>query len=249
MNVHSIQINGGEDLNKIEINRLFNLDDYINMNVLWIPYGKIQKLLVSHPEIASASIVPFPPGKLTIIVAREKPELFMIRPWGYYVLGKYGQYIRTVPPHLKISPVPIKFSNERMLFDECGRPMSNPWKQILSKEKLSDNELMIGLGYRDLMTLRDIVLEQVGMPKVQYVGYHKRYGLMLKCENEPLMLIGYGNDLMIHFTRALKILSDPKFPFGEDKYVDIRFDEYQCVNDVSKLEEFSEYSKNTEIST
>ena len=246
MNVRNIKIIAGDGINPAEVNNRFNLQDYAGMNLLWVPYGMIEWLLDSHPEIASSRVVPWPPGEITITLTHEEPDIYMIRPWGYYVLGKNSQFIETLPPYGEVADIPIKLSDEHMLFDESGHPLPDPWRQMLAKDEIDNRNLMLALGFRDLLTLRDIVRSQQGIPNVQYVGYHERYGLMLKCEGEPLILIGYGDDLMIHFTRALKILSDTNFPFSEDKYVDIRFDEYQCVVDIDKLEGFSTKPQNTD---
>lgn len=239
MNVKDVVVISDDEIDAQEIIAQFGLNDYAGMNFLWVPFKKIRWMLESSPKIQSSEIAMTHFGKMRVKITLEKPELFLLRQWGYYALSKDFQFIRTLPPFSKISDIPIKFSDEHLFFDSYGRPVPSPWKQILSKNEVNDRELMLALGFRDLLALHETIYSQVGMPKVQYVAYHERYGLMMKCEGKPLILLGYGNNLMVQFTRALKILSDPNFPFGEDKYVDIRFDEYQCVNYVDNLEGFS----------
>jgi hypothetical protein len=240
MNVHKIEMNLSPDLDPVQMENLFLTKDLVGMNVLWLPYRHIKESMESHPLISEASVVSWPLGTLKISLTSEKPTTVIARPWGYYVIGEDGRFIRTIPPFYKVSGFPIKFSAENVLFDDMGRSIERPWEDVLSQKKISDRELMLALGYRDLLILRENLLNQKGIPEIKYLGYDERLGLMLKCKGKPIILIGYGDDLMIHYTRAIKVLTDPSLPFKEkDKYIDIRFDEYQSAVDIAKLQDSS----------
>ena len=239
MRIHRIDLNVTSNLDSAQINDLFAFNDLVGMNFLWTPYEEISESIVSHPLIASVAMTPWPPGRLEITLTGEKPVMAMARSWGYYVLGENGQFIETIPPYFRIRGFPLKFSSENLLFDYMGHPRSMPWQELLAEKKISDHELMLALGYRDLLSLRKELLNQHDIPEVQYAGYDERYGLMLKCKGKPLILMGYGDGLMIHYTRAMKVLADDNFNNKEDKYIDIRFDEYQSAVDISKLQDSS----------
>jgi hypothetical protein len=234
--IRSVEIQSDRGISSEYIKATFRPDDLVGLHFLYIPVKSLKNCFKSEPLVRSVKINRWNPGILKIHVISEIPAAYIIRPWGFYVINQDGKYLDIVPPFFKVDK-PVKFCDENLLFNDISQPREIPWVDIVSKSDLSDESLMIALGYRDLMALRELIDEESGLPEIQYLGYDDQYGLVLKCRNEPVILIGYGKDLSMNFHKARRILMDPEFPDhdNEDVYVDLRFSEFQSVKNVSKL--------------
>ncbi|MFH1515047.1 MAG: hypothetical protein ABIG42_06255 [bacterium] len=235
--VRSVEITAAEPLSVEKIRNDFQTSDLLGLNFLYLPYFKIAQCFESCPQIESVSFTFWRPGELKIYCKPAQPYIAMAKPFGYYILGQNGQFIGIQPPQANVK-LPVKLSNENVLFNNSSKPLRAPWQETLLSSELDDSKLMLALGYRDLLNLRELILSQPGFPSVEYVGYDERYGLVLKCHNKPLILIGYGTNLELQFDKARKVLIYPALQYNEDKYIDLRFDKYQSVKALDSIDLF-----------
>jgi hypothetical protein len=233
--IREIRITTDKNLNSEKIYNDFNAGGLIGMNVFYIPLDEIKFSFLSDPKIKDVKITRWRPGILNISMTSAKPVYVLAKPWGYYFLGEDGNYIKTAPPYSKFE-MPLKFRDERQLFDNQSRPRRQPWKEVLSNPDIDDATLMKALGYRDLLRLAVLITGETSKIKdVEYIGYDLNYGLVLKCRGKSLILLGYGNNLPAHFATVEKILTDPSFPHSRDKYVDLRFEEFYSMKLLDNL--------------
>lgn len=235
--VRSVEITAAHPLSVDKIKNDFQTADLLGLNFLYLPYTKIAQCLKASPRIDSVSFSFWRYGELKIHLKLSRPHMAMAKPFGYYLLNEDGQFIGILPPHSKVK-LPIKLGNESVLFDISSNPLTIPWQQTLLNSDDDDAQIMLALGYRDLLLLRELILSQPGFPLVEYVGYDEHYGLVLKCYKKPLILLGYGTNLELQFDKARKVLIYPELQFDDDKYVDLRFDKYQSVKSLDTLDLF-----------
>ena len=233
--VQSVAITAVGPLSKEKIKEDFQTADLLGLNFLYLPYSKIAQSLKSSPSIESASFSFWRPGELKIHLKPSQPHIAMVKPFGYYLLDRDGQFVGILPPQASVK-LPVKLGDENVLFNNSSKPLRLPWQETLLNYDEDESKIMLALGYRDLIQLRELILSQPGFPPVEYIGYDEHYGLVLKCNKKPLILIGYGTNLELQFDKARKVLIYPELQFNEDNYVDLRFDKFQSVKNLDSID-------------
>ena len=219
-----------------DIAQQFQINDLVGMNYFWLRYPDIARGLKGNPSVESVRFTFWRPGELTIHLTSVKPFAAIARSRGFYIVGENGQFLGFLPPYLDVN-LPVKLSNDRVLFGKDGKPFRYPWQEFLMTYDLDKSTLMLALGYRDLIRLRGLVDNQPGFPPVQYIGYDENYGLYLKCYHKPLILLGYGDiNLDLQLNEARKVLIYPDLEYSENQYIDLRFERFQSVKPLDSLE-------------
>lgn len=233
--IKSVNIVSDDFISSEKIAEEFQINDLVGVHYMYLEYSAVAKSLKGNPNIESVKFSFWNPGELKIHLTSAKPYAAIARQRGHYIIGENGQFIGFLPPEIEVE-LPIKLSNDSVLFGDGSKPYQYPWQESLLVKDLDESTLMLALGYRDLIRLRGLVDKMPGLPETQFIGYDEKYGLYIKCIDAPLILLGYGdNNLDLQLNEARKWLMKDAAKYTEDQYLDMRFERFTSVNPLTSL--------------